>query len=160
MQRTATYPSYRTSLVTTGAIRLAALVFPTFTVFTTCVLTSPSDATPFHLFSSALPAGIVGNFTLTIFFAIATQSSQPHRNLRQRANSLSGCYCGSGEANRRSGPVSHHITLARVSIKRLLTNTLTVRPVLLDHKRGVYRDNIATSLSCASHWHRLGNFCP
>ena len=41
-----------------------------------------------------------------------------------------------------------------------LVNMLTVQPVLLDRKRGVYRDNIATSFGCASHRDRLGNLCP
>jgi hypothetical protein len=115
---------------------------------------------PFRLFSQGIASFNCRKFHIDNFFVIATQSSQPHRNLRQRANSLNGLLLRLGQANRRSGPVSNSITLARVSIKRHLTNTLTVRPVLLDRKRGVYRDNIATSFGCASHWHRLGDFCP
>jgi hypothetical protein len=57
---------------------------------------------PFRLFSTGLLAVIVGNFTLTNFFAIATQSSQPHRNLWQRTNSLNGLLLRLGQANRRS----------------------------------------------------------
>ena len=57
-------------------------------------------------------------------------------------------------------PVSHRITLARVSTSGISPNVLTVHRYCLDRKRGVYRDNVATSFSCISHRNRLGNFCP
>ena len=71
---------------------------------------------PFRLFSKALLAVIVGNLTLTNFFANATQSAQPHRNLRQRPNSLNGLPVQTGQTNRRSSPVSHRITCLSIQL--------------------------------------------
>jgi hypothetical protein len=68
-----------------------------------------------------------------------------------RANSLNGPPMRLGHTSRCSSPVSHRITLARAFNQAAhLANMLTVQPVLLDRKRGVYRDNIATSFGCAS----------
>jgi hypothetical protein len=44
----------------------------------------------FLFVSQGIAGGLVGNFTLTNFFAIATQSSQPHRIFHQRDKSLNG----------------------------------------------------------------------
>jgi len=56
---------------------------------------------------------------------------------------------------------AHRITLAWASNQAACpANMLTVQPVLLDRKRGVYRDNIATSSGCTSHRDRLGNLRP
>jgi len=104
-----------------GQFARRLLYFPIFTVFTTCAQRRASHTTfPFFLFPRALLAGLVGNFTLTNFFAIATQSSQPHRIFRQRDNSLHGLPMRLGQANRHIRPVSiesrssnhaHRITL-------------------------------------------------
>jgi hypothetical protein len=88
---------------TTGAMRSAAPRFPAIhRIHNMRVTSGVGHNFPFRLFPGALLAVIVGNFTLTIFFAIATQSSQPHRNLRSRANSLNRLLMQLGQAIRRS----------------------------------------------------------
>jgi hypothetical protein len=75
---------------TTAQFVRQILDFPIFTVFTTRTQRQGPDTgyirdrrqLSIPLVSQDVAGAIVGNFTLTIFFVIATQSSQPHRNLR------------------------------------------------------------------------------